>query len=367
MSSQSPPSSPRPSSPASTFPSPIASPSPSVRSSVGHSFWGPVVLAKPLVVILLHGDVDIFEPNFFRGSEGGRALAHALKGCAKQHLEKRGFGDEEDVRVCCFWIYNKQSLVPYLLRIGSIVDFGQFDQFLKGCNSSPWPFACVDAGTSKNSTASKVLQYLNLYLEPHSSTLVLLGGLHLSRYADVLRSLSPSCLSMVTLVRTTRLKAVEYDDLSNIVTTRDFQRLFDQRGRIGGASWTSPTSRGKGKGKGRVGAGEDSKTRGPLATLNSSLTPALHACNDFYLRRDGCVRDETTNPCPYSHSYTFTDTEWADLPLRAKRTPCKSSKRGGICPDGNDCIWGHTCAWKEKDCPHGRNCWFAKAGMGHAG
>lgn len=36
---------------------------------------------------------------------------------------------------------------------------------------------------------------------------------------------------MVTLVRTTKLKAVEFDDLPNVQTTRDFQPLFDQRAR----------------------------------------------------------------------------------------------------------------------------------------
>lgn len=90
---------------------------------------------------------------------------------------------------------------------------------------------------------------------------------------------------------------------------------------------------------------------------------ALHACNDHYLRPGGCKR----SACPYSHSYVFTSEEWAELPLRAKRTPCKAAKHGGVCPDGKDCIWGHTCSYPLEQCPHGKACWFAKARMKHFG
>ena len=70
-----------------------------------------------------------------------------------------------------------------------------------------------------------------MHTEPFSGDIVLLGGLHNARYAEALRELASASLAMVTLVRTTKLKAVEFDDLPNVQTTRDFQSLFDQRAR----------------------------------------------------------------------------------------------------------------------------------------
>lgn len=68
-----------------------------------------------------------------------------------------------------------------------------------------------------------------LFTEPNSGDLLLLGGLHKARYASILRELPSSALELVTLVRTSRDKAHEFDDLPNVQTTRDFQTLFEQK------------------------------------------------------------------------------------------------------------------------------------------
>ncbi|KAL8292692.1 hypothetical protein RQP46_001304 [Phenoliferia psychrophenolica] len=323
---------------------------------------------RPLVVLLFHGDHDVFEHRFMSGgAEGGRQCAEALHQATVNHLAKRGFGDESTYRLMAYYFYNKQGLVPHLLRTGAVVDYAGFDQFIKGFNSSRHAFVGVDAGTQKNATENRVRLYLNIHTEPFSGDVVLIGGLHNPHYAEHLRQLSPQSLAMITLVRTTKLKAVEFDDLPNVQTTRDFQPLFDQRARptfnFGGGG--GPFAGRGGGGQKKLGGGGP-KIGGGFMDM-ASLSHALHACNDFYLRPGGCQRAAAGFACPYSHDFTFTDAEWTELPLRARRTPCKMFKHGGNCLDGNQCIWGHECGYTAQDCPHGRACWFLKAGMKHFG
>lgn len=67
---------------------------------------------------------------------------------------------------------------------------------------------------------------------------MLLGGLPSGRLALALHQLHPAARSLVTLVRTTRLKAPEFDDLAHVQTTRDLQPLFDQRVRAAAGGFT---------------------------------------------------------------------------------------------------------------------------------
>ncbi|GAA5876043.1 hypothetical protein JCM16303_007002 [Sporobolomyces ruberrimus] len=68
-------------------------------------------------------------------------------------------------------------------------------------------------------------------------------------------------------------------------------------------------------------------------------------CNTFYLRGK-CA---TGSRCRYGHDYELNAAQIEEIRRGAKWHPCSAVQHGLECPDGETCIYGHSC-------PKGLNC-----------
>ncbi|KAG6817198.1 hypothetical protein H0H87_011556 [Tephrocybe sp. NHM501043] len=203
----------------------------------------------------------------------------------------------------------------------------------------------VDVGYQKDSTDSKIKEYLQTYTRFPQTLRVFFGGgqSDASGYLSTFSALEKEqMLGKIVILRSSdeveldsRLPSLPRLTVEGVFMTekpsgRGFQKL---------SPLTSPA---------RIGG----RMIDPLLPLHRQNPPP---CNEHYLMT--CSKGAAI--CKYSHEYTLTPEQLAMLASNAKKAPCNWLKNGVQCPYGDNCCWGHFCPNGPK-CFHlsKGKCWF---------
>ncbi|KNZ73830.1 hypothetical protein J132_09471 [Termitomyces sp. J132] len=133
---------------------------------------------NPLILCIVNGDENVFIRDLLvQGQQGGRAAAQQLTKSIAEYLSN------EDVHVfgrLSFWItvyYNKVQWDD-LLRSNKICTSEQFEGFLSGFSQSSPRFLMVDVGYYKDTTDSKIKEYLQTYTRFPQTLRIFFCGVH---------------------------------------------------------------------------------------------------------------------------------------------------------------------------------------------
>ncbi|KAG5725359.1 hypothetical protein E4T56_gene6781 [Termitomyces sp. T112] len=322
---------------------------------------------NPLILCIVNGDENVFIRDLLvQGQQGGRAAAQQLTKSIAEYLSN------EDVHVfgrLSFWItvyYNKVQWDD-LLRSNKICTSEQFEGFLSGFSQSSPRFLMVDVGYYKDTTDSKIKEYLQTYTRfPQTLRIFFCGGQYdVSGYMSTFDTLEKEqLLGKIVILRSSN--ELELDSRLPFLPRLTVEGLFMTEKLTGrGFPKLTPLT---------VGSFSNVTTNGGLISPQSPtraggrmIDPSLPLhrqnpppCNEHYLMT--CSKGAAI--CKYSHDYILTPEQLASLASNAKKAPCNWLKNGVHCPYGENCCWGHTCPNGPK-CFHlsKGKCWFKGEAM----
>ncbi|KZW02397.1 hypothetical protein EXIGLDRAFT_734523 [Exidia glandulosa HHB12029] len=313
---------------------------------------GPKLDSAALTLCLIDGDANFFARDLIlNGEVGGAQAAQKLIGglaSAEAGAPPRG------AQTWTLVFLDKAAARAQLVAAGACTPV-QFDGFCAGFDAAFALFNIVDAGTTADSADKKVKEYLRTFARASNIRRVFVCGHPERPYRMVLRLLQhdAATASKLTILRGSYPVSEEVMSLTPRIPVHKIPRLFELAAHspprsppgLGSnvPSWRSLASPTSTPSPNSPGVQLDPKV--PMSKQNPP------PCNWFYLARCNKPADK----CQYSHYYTLTREQIEDMRERAKRSPCMTTARNGMCPSGDKCILGHVC-------PNGPSCKYLAEG-----
>ncbi|KZT12842.1 uncharacterized protein LAESUDRAFT_808368 [Laetiporus sulphureus 93-53] len=324
---------------------------------------------NPLVLCVIDGDANVFNPSLIaEGHKGGRLAAQELtKGIAE-------FLAQEEVQVfgrLSFWVtvyLHKRGLLS-MLQSENICSADQFEAFITGLSQASPRFSIVDVGPGDGADV-KIKEYLQTYISLPQTLRVFFGGGQDGSYGTTFAAIEKDdSLGKIVLLHGANGPSENLQQLSLPIMQTEGLFMTNVPGYAQRRPSHIPLSGFNNNvmsESGLISPQSEPQSSAPSPTSRATYgkrlidpTKPLHKqnpppCNEHYLMT--CTKGVN---CKYSHDWLLTSEQLEVLAKNAKKAPCNYLKNGVDCPYGDRCCWGHVCPGGAR-CFHlsKGKCWF---------